>query len=286
MTEIPPLNYFSPVFRRLESGTVEHTGSAVLIRSYESYWLVTAAHVAARAPRESIWLPAAFGGFFQLIGNPVSSSPLQPDEAQKPHHADLCGFALDDREAAALSAAGLGFIGLHPEAIDITAVFSPSAVGVAAGFPGSGVTTTTRRVTWAPVYFHDFRFANEQRLRKAGINLRQNFALAMQNKFLRDGVHQPDFEVRGLSGGGIFRLDDDGPRLVGIVTEFHTSSGLLIGTRLGDLFASIADHIKDRSPILKPMTEPLIHANAFSVAQAVKHSGWTLPVSLEPAAKE
>lgn len=269
---IPDLTFVTPVYIEKVRGKLEHQGSAVLIRSTESYWLVTAAHVAAVKDHETIWLPNAQGGFFRLIGYPVVSGPVSPDESWK-DQADLFCVALNDVEAGKLSSTGVGFLPLHPDTVDLAGAYHGDSVGVAWGFPDPSVTIEQNHSTVAPTYFHDLIFARPERLRRLGFDPEQNFALHKPRKFSRDGVKQHEFELRGLSGGAVLRSDFDGPRLVGIATEDYPASSLMICSRIGHLFASVAHHLKSGAPILKLMTMRRDHPTFTTVEHAVALSG-------------
>jgi hypothetical protein len=271
MKAIPNLNFVTPVY--LEAvGKLEHLGSAVLLRSTESYWLVTAAHVAAAFERGTVLLPRATGGFFRLMGCPIVSCSLRLKDAHK-DKTDLFCVALNDLEAAALSTTDVGFLPLHPDTVDLAGDVPVDSFGVVWGFPTPSITVEGRHATVAPAFFYDLRFARKERLRRADLDYSQNIALAMPRKLLRNGVVQHDFRPNGLSGGAIMRSDPDGLRLVGIVTEYHADRLLLVGSRIGHLFASIAHHMKRGAPILKVMTSRVTHPAIISVELAVSKSG-------------
>lgn len=264
------LNFVTPVY--LESrGKLQHLGSAVLIRSTESYWLVTAAHVAADSELGTILLPRATGGFFRLTGYPVATCPLRREVAHN-DQADLFCVALNDIEAGALSTTGVGFLLLHPDTVDLAGETPPGSFAVVWGYPTTSVSVAERHATITPAFFHDLRFAGAERLRKAGFDRDQNIAIITPRKFARNGVVQHDLQLKGLSGGAIMRSDEDGLRLVGIATEFRSSCSLLIGTRIGHLFASVTHHLKSGAPILKPMTSRLVHPTVMTVELAVSRS--------------
>jgi hypothetical protein len=272
MDTIPDLNFVTPVYLVSAEGEFEHLGSAVLIRSTESYWLVTAAHVAADCEVGTVLLPRASGGFFRLLGNPIATCSLRREDARK-DKTDLFCVALNDLEAAALSTTGVGFLPLHADTVDLAGETPANSFGVVWGFPTPSITIADRHATIAPAYFFDLPFAGAERMRKAGFDASQNIAIITPRKFARNGEVQHDFRLNGLSGGAILRSDPDGLRLVGIVTEFHASRSLLIGSRIGHLFASVAHHLNSGSPILKAMTSRVIHPTIITVELAVSESG-------------
>ncbi len=269
---IPDLNFVTPVYLVSAGGELEHLGSGVLIRSTESYWLVTAAHVAADWEVGTVLLPRASGGFFRLLGYPIATCSLRREDARK-DKTDLFCVALNDLEAAALATTGVGFLPLRADTVDLVGETPVDSFGVVWGFPTPSITIADSHATIAPAFFYDLHFAKAERLRKAGFDANQNIALVTPRKFARNGVVQHDFRLNGLSGGAILRSDPDGLRLVGIATEFHASRSLLIGSRIGHLFASIAHHLKSGSPILKAMTSRVTHPTIISVELAVSESG-------------
>ncbi|MBL9187466.1 MAG: hypothetical protein JNK23_08325 [Opitutaceae bacterium] len=268
---IPDLNFVTPVYLD-DKGTLLHLGSAVLIRSTESYWLLTAAHVAADGELGTVLLPRATGGFFRLTGYPVSSCPLRREDAYA-DCIDLFCVALNDLEAAAVGTTGVGFLPLHPDTVDLRGEIPAGSFGVLWGFPTPSVTISQRHATIAPAFFDDLKFAEHERIRRAGLDPDQNLALIAPRKFVRNGIVQHDFQLKGLSGGAILRSDPDGLRLVGIATEFRDERSLLVGTRIGHLFASVAHHLKSGAPIRKIMTTPVVHPTMMTVELAVAKSG-------------
>lgn len=272
MDEIPNLNFVTPVYLANEGG-FRHLGSAVLVRSTESYWLVTAAHVAADGEVGTVLLPRATGGFFPLAGSAVCTCRELTRAAAVKDVADLFCVPLNDYEAGWLSSTGVGFIHLHPGTVDLTGPIPEDSFGVAWGFPTPSIHIAGGHATIAPAFFHDLKFAGAQRLRKAGFDPELNVALIAPRKFARNGVVQHDFALQGLSGGAILRSDPDGRRLIAIATEFRKSASLIIGTRIGHLFASIAHHLELGLPMLKPFTSPVVHPTVLSIEEAVVRSG-------------
>jgi hypothetical protein len=272
METIPNLNFVRPVYLKAERAELQHLGSAVLLRSTESYWLVTAAHVAAAWECGAVLLPRATGGFFRLTGYPVASCSLRLEYAEKDHD-DLFCVALNDIEAAALSSTGVGFLPLHPDTVDLAGEIPNDSFGVAWGFPTPSITVANGHATVAPAFFYDLRFAADERMRKAGFDPRRNVGLIAPRKFARNGVVQHDFQLKGLSGGAIMRSDPDGLRLIGITTEFHASRSLLVGSPIGHLFASVTHLLKTGAPLLKVMTSRIIHPTWMTVELAVAYSG-------------
>lgn len=232
-----------PIFREDDSGP-QHFGCGVLIKVAESHFLLTAAHVADERHTSTLLIPST-SGFVNLYGEFVENR-LPPSKCRTDDPTDVCVVGLPEDLV----------IRLHDELVFLNRedcdLFDETRSGDAytmIGYPARkssvrGDTAFTEQFSLSGSGVVDFSFD------KFGLDPQKHLAIQHRTKkavqfstMLK--VQSPHPE--GMSGGGIFAWSKDlpkpsalaQPKLVGILTEYHQSRNVFIGTRLSSHLMAI-----------------------------------------------
>lgn len=220
-----------PAYRGLPPDGVVHVGTAILVKTSTKYWIFTAHHV------------------YEACGPIVlGSSPNRRLSGQVVYCKDPLDLAYAEiapKDIAPILAADMAFLPVElitPESGPLSGqhcVFS--------GYPGDAVQVDgdehTSDVTPIRIWS---TFASDDTLARTGCDPAIHIGAPITKPHSLDGNRVRKFDPKGLSGGAIWRVKEDGEvGLVGIATHYDPKRKLLIGTRIRLLIEEIARRLQE-----------------------------------------
>ena len=210
-----------PVYKSPDGDGVVHEGSAILVKTSSQYWMFTARHVSENcngivlASQPNVRLPG-----------PVISHP---------DPIDLAYTEIPKEHVDAILAAEMAFLPSELIAATLDSL-SPECCAFT-GYPGKAVDLDGDERTalvWPIRIFS--AFAADSVVSAAGYD--PSIHIGASVRIIQR--QQEAFDPRGLSGGAIWRVRENGEvKLVGIAIEYDRRCGLLIGTRIRPLIENI-----------------------------------------------
>lgn len=227
----------TPIFREIGAGSLEHLGSGILLEATgPTHWLVSAAHVLAEQESTKLVVAASEQHYGYLYGTIYSSCELTVADT----HSDEKDVALLQLETTTkdwLLDAGFSFLPFDQVAPWPT----QSHACVLAGYPENSIEIFDGRPTAIrELHAHSTLFDDHELARRFKLSPKLHVAAPYQQFHDANGAKLKTPNPAGMSGGAIWTLATETPKLAGILTAFDPKHRALIGTLMLPVIRKIA----------------------------------------------
>lgn len=229
----------TPIFREISASSLAHLGSGILIEAPgPTYWLVSAAHVLAEQEFAKLVVAASEQLYGYLYGTVYSSCELTVAETLRDEK-DVALLQLETVTKDWLLSAGFSFLPF--DLVAAAPAPTESHACVLAGYPENSVEIFDGRpLAIRELQAHSTLLGNDELTRRFKLSPRLHVAAPYHQFHDANGAKLKTPHPAGMSGGAIWTLATELPKLIGILTAFDPKHRALIGTSMLPVIRKIA----------------------------------------------